>query len=266
MLCTVCISHQQIDLIAQNNLIAHSIQQHEHQNNKTSTHTRLPIKHTYYTTRSPQSTEEINLWAFQNQTSLLYISLYRWTSTNNLYGKTRHSPRSNFLLCYWQRIGYPHARTFTRKQSSNCRCALFVSLLMKLQATFASYARLWSASGIQSTDILEACTLMTCTWLLYQTICRRHISKPSICFAYGVLPPSYKPWFPCPTFDRPSYIKKLWKKLKRQVTYKILIVFYHLTTMKIQIIKKFYIRWTIKVGHGNLGFAFFWDGGSTYYL
>lgn len=72
-----------------------------------------------------------------------------------------------------------------------------------------------------------------------------------------------KPCFPCPTFDRLSYLKKLWKKLKRQVTHKILIMFYHLTTMKIWIIKKFHIRRTVKVGHGNSGFAFFFDGGST---
>jgi hypothetical protein len=33
--------------------------------------------------------------------------------------------------------------------------------------------------------------------------------------------------------------------------------------MKIRIIKKFYIRRTVKVGHGNLGFVFFFlDGGS----
>ena len=37
------------------------------------------------------------------------------------------------------------------------------------------------------------------------------------------------------------------KKLKRQVTYKILIMFYHLTTIKIEIIKKIYIRRTVKV-------------------
>lgn len=41
-------------------------------------------------------------------------------------------------------------------------------------------------------------------------------------------------------------------------------MFYHLTTMKIRIIKQFHIRWTIKVGHGNSGFAFFLkDGGSV---
>ena len=39
--------------------------------------------------------------------------------------------------------------------------------------------------------------------------------------------------------------------------YKILIMFYHLTTMKIRIIKKFHIRRTVKVGHANPGFAFF---------
>ena len=39
--------------------------------------------------------------------------------------------------------------------------------------------------------------------------------------------------------------------------HKILIMFYHLTTMKIRIIKKFHIRRTVKVGHGNSGFAFF---------
>jgi hypothetical protein len=42
----------------------------------------------------------------------------------------------------------------------------------------------------------------------------------------------------CLTFNRPSYFKKL----KRQITYKVLIIFYHLTTMEILIIKKFYIR------------------------
>ncbi len=75
-----------------------------------------------------------------------------------------------------------------------------------------------------------------------------------------ILPPSQKkdnPWFPCLTFDRSSYLKKLWKKLKRQVTHKILIMFYHLTTIKIRIIKKFHIRRTVKIGHGNPGFAFF---------
>jgi hypothetical protein len=46
------------------------------------------------------------------------------------------------------------------------------------------------------------------------------------------------------------------KKLKRQITHKIFIMFYHLTTMKIQIIKKFHIRRTVKIGHGNPGFAF----------
>ncbi len=71
----------------------------------------------------------------------------------------------------------------------------------------------------------------------------------------------YKPWFSCQMFDRPSYLKKLWKKLKRQVTHKILIMFYHLTTMKIRIIKKFHIRRTVKVGHGNPGFVFFWTEG-----
>ena len=32
--------------------------------------------------------------------------------------------------------------------------------------------------------------------------------------------------------------------------------------MKIRIIKKNYIRRTVKVGHGNPWFVFFWDGGS----
>ena len=45
------------------------------------------------------------------------------------------------------------------------------------------------------------------------------------------------------------------KKIKRQVTHKILIMFYHLTAMKIRIIKKFHIRRTIKIGHGNSGFG-----------
>jgi hypothetical protein len=39
-------------------------------------------------------------------------------------------------------------------------------------------------------------------------------------------------------------------------------MFYDLTTMKIRIIKKFHIRRTVKVGHGNPGFAFLGDGGS----
>ena len=34
-------------------------------------------------------------------------------------------------------------------------------------------------------------------------------------------------------------------------------MFYHLTTIKIRIIKKIHIRRTVKVAHGNLGFAFF---------
>ncbi len=72
-----------------------------------------------------------------------------------------------------------------------------------------------------------------------------------------------KPWFPCPMFNRSSYLKNLWRKLKRQVMHKILIMFYHLTTMKIRIIKKFHIRRTVKIGHGNLGFIFFRDGGSS---
>jgi hypothetical protein len=29
------------------------------------------------------------------------------------------------------------------------------------------------------------------------------------------VPKKYKPWFPCPMFDRPSYLKKLWKKIKK---------------------------------------------------
>jgi hypothetical protein len=57
-----------------------------------------------------------------------------------------------------------------------------------------------------------------------------------------------KPWFPYPMFDRSSYLKKLWKKLKRQVTHKVLIMFYHLTIINIRIIKKFHIRRTVKVG------------------
>ena len=40
-------------------------------------------------------------------------------------------------------------------------------------------------------------------------------------------------------------------------------MFYHLITMKIRIIKKIHIRRTVKVGHGNPGFDFFLDGGST---
>ena len=34
-------------------------------------------------------------------------------------------------------------------------------------------------------------------------------------------------------------------------------MFYHITTMKIRIIKKFHIRRTVKVGHENPEFAFF---------
>ncbi len=34
-------------------------------------------------------------------------------------------------------------------------------------------------------------------------------------------------------------------------------MFYHLTTIKIQIIKKFHIRRTVKVRHENPGFTFF---------
>ncbi len=53
-------------------------------------------------------------------------------------------------------------------------------------------------------------------------------------------------------------IRKNYKKnIKRQVTHKILIMFYHLTTIKIRIIKKFHIKRTVKVGHENSGFAFF---------
>jgi hypothetical protein len=62
-------------------------------------------------------------------------------------------------------------------------------------------------------------------------------------------------------FGRPFYLK-IMKKIKRQVTHKILIMFCHLTTIKIQIIKKFHIKWIVKVGHGNSGFVFFLDGGS----
>jgi hypothetical protein len=36
--------------------------------------------------------------------------------------------------------------------------------------------------------------------------------------------------------------------------------------MKIRIIKKFHIRRTVKVGHGNPWFVFFWDGGSNIFL
>ena len=39
--------------------------------------------------------------------------------------------------------------------------------------------------------------------------------------------------------------------------YKVLIMFYHLITMKILIIKKFHIRQTVKRWHGNIRFAFF---------
>ena len=42
-------------------------------------------------------------------------------------------------------------------------------------------------------------------------------------------------------------------------------MFYHLTTMKILIIKKFHIRRTVKRWHGNPGFDFFLDGGSISY-
>ncbi len=34
-------------------------------------------------------------------------------------------------------------------------------------------------------------------------------------------------------------------------------MFYHLTTMKIRIIKKIHIKQIVKVGHENPGFAFF---------
>jgi hypothetical protein len=39
--------------------------------------------------------------------------------------------------------------------------------------------------------------------------------------------------------------------------HKVLIMFYHLTTMKILIIKKIHIRRTVKRWHGNPWFAFF---------
>ena len=73
-----------------------------------------------------------------------------------------------------------------------------------------------------------------------------------------------KPWFSCPTFDCSSYLKKLWKKLKRQVTYKILIMFYHLATMKVRIIKIFHIRRIVKVRHRNPWFVFFFLGRREY--
>jgi hypothetical protein len=69
-------------------------------------------------------------------------------------------------------------------------------------------------------------------------------------------------------FDRLSYLRKLWKKLKRQVMHKILIMFYHLKTMKIWIIKKILIRRIVKVGYGNLSFVFFFkdEGSMTVWL
>ncbi len=39
--------------------------------------------------------------------------------------------------------------------------------------------------------------------------------------------------------------------------YKVLIIFYHLTTMKILIIKKIHIIRTVKRWHGKLVFVFF---------
>jgi hypothetical protein len=44
--------------------------------------------------------------------------------------------------------------------------------------------------------------------------------------------------------------------------HKVLFMFYHLITTKILIIKKFQIRWTIKIRHGNLWLHLKWDGGS----
>ncbi len=44
----------------------------------------------------------------------------------------------------------------------------------------------------------------------------------------------------------------------------MLIMFYYLTIMKIRIIKKFHIRWTVKVGHGNTGFDFFFSTEGVY--
>ena len=45
------------------------------------------------------------------------------------------------------------------------------------------------------------------------------------------------------------------KKKKRQTL--VSVMFYHLTTMKIRIIKKFHKRRIVEVGHGNPEFAFF---------
>jgi hypothetical protein len=68
-----------------------------------------------------------------------------------------------------------------------------------------------------------------------------------------------KPWLPCPMFD--VLFKKIMKKIEKiKVTHKVFIIFYHLTTMKILIIRKIYIRRTVKHWHANPRFVFFFRG------
>jgi hypothetical protein len=41
-------------------------------------------------------------------------------------------------------------------------------------------------------------------------------------------------------------------------------MFYHITIMKIRIIKKFHIKRTVKIGHANIWFDFFFFGRREY--
>ena len=60
-------------------------------------------------------------------------------------------------------------------------------------------------------------------------------------------------------FNRPSYLKNLWKNLKNLVTHKVLFIFYHLIAIKILIINFFQIRRTVNSAKLHL----LWDEEST---
>lgn len=63
--------------------------------------------------------------------------------------------------------------------------------------------------------------------------------------------------YPCLMFDRPFYLKILYKNLKKLVRHEVLFIFYHLITLKILIIKKFKRR-TIKRWTCSIKLYLFW--------